>query len=216
MAGTSAERTATLAGADADPFDMVEVEGYDGEPVMTATSFNDFRLTLEHMAADWAPDCTLINATEGGAKIHGWQQARLQDVLAQLPEIGLDVETRLAAHEDCDIQADRGQRTLALMDTLKNQLDAVASLCEQCLAQIDRCLRAPTQKNLAALEPIESKLKATARTIAPLTLATQHQLTVIVSRTPAVKDLKGSLALSRTLYAVIGTEAKALLQAFND
>ena len=215
LEGASAARITTLQGADADPFEMVEVESHTGGTVMTPTSFNDFRLTLEGMATDWAGEVTLLNATEGGAKIAGFRATSLKSVLDALPDIGLDVDERLAAHTGGSLQDERGQRTAALMVELEAKLRKVAALSAQCLAHIDRCIQAPIPQHMAKLEATEAKLKAIARTIAPLTLATQHQLTVIVSRTPSVSDLKGSLDLSRSLYAVIGEEAEALIEAFD-
>jgi hypothetical protein len=213
MTATSAERKATLAGSGTENFDMMDIEAYNGGTVMTSTSFNNFRLTLEKMAVDWAGDVKLINATEGGAKIKGWRQAPLREVLASLADIDLNVDARLAAQNTNLIQAERGARINARMQTLCAQLQDVVSLSQRCLRQIDQCIRKPNPKAMAKLEKTEAAFKAASKGIAPLTLATQTDLTLIINRTQEVSDLKSALSLSRSLYALIGDAAKRLLGA---
>jgi len=211
LAGYGADRVKTLKDTLDDPFDLLDVPGIDGGMVPTSVSFNDFRLTLEKMAADWQHECTLINATEGGARIEGWQPERLGVVLAGLPDIGLDVENRLACHGTQDIVAERGARTQALMERLEGQLNDVVSLSKRCTRLLEKCIQRPTPERMAKLEPLETALKAAIRPIAPLTLATQHDLTVITSRAPAVNDLRSSLQLCHALYAAIRKHAQAIL-----
>jgi len=216
MEGYSAERKTTLAEAVDDPFDVVEIEGYNGGTVVTSTSFNDFRLTLEQMARDWSGETTLINATEGGAKISGWQQAPLASTLAALPGLQLDVDARLEADTQHALISARGERTQVIMTLLHQQLTQVVKLSKQCVKLIEQCLASPNPQRLAKLETVENALKAEARKIAPLTLATQHDLTLIVSRSPEIKSLQDSLRLSRDLYAMIGREAARLLSVSAD
>ena len=56
-----------------------------GGQVSTTLEFNYFRANFERYARD-AAGATLINATEGGARIHGFQERRLAEVLDGLPE----------------------------------------------------------------------------------------------------------------------------------
>jgi hypothetical protein len=92
----------------------------------------------------------------------------------------------------------------------------VVKLSQQCVKLIEQCLASPNPQRLAKLETVENALKAEARKIAPLTLATQHDLTLIVSRSPEIKSLQDSLRLSRDLYAMIGREAARLLSVSAD
>lgn len=63
-----------------------EVEGYYGEKVYTRTDWNTFREWFERMLALLPEDCVVINATEGGARIHGTLQMPLCEVVAGLSE----------------------------------------------------------------------------------------------------------------------------------
>jgi hypothetical protein len=213
MESNSGHRRTTLAEAADEPFDVVEVEGYSGGTVVTSTSFNEFRLTLEKMALDWSGENTLINATEGGAKLSGWQQAPLASTLAVLPDIHLDVHTRLETDAQPQLIAQRGERTRTIVTQLQQQLGQVVKRSAQCVKLLEKCLASPNPQRLAKLETIENALKAEARGIAPLTLATQHDLTVIVSRSSEVKSLSDSLRLSRELYRMLGQQAERLLTA---
>jgi len=49
---------------------MIDIEGWDGEPLKTSTGYDAFRKAFEHIA-HMHPDYTLVNCSEGGAKIAG-------------------------------------------------------------------------------------------------------------------------------------------------
>lgn len=61
-------------------------EGYYGGEVYTRMDWEKFREWFEEMIDLLPSDRVVINATEGGAKIHGSVQMSLQDVIDQLPE----------------------------------------------------------------------------------------------------------------------------------
>lgn len=60
------------------------VDGYDGQPVPTTDSFKTYIIDFENFIEK--TDARVINATEGGAKIHNAEQASLADVLDSLRE----------------------------------------------------------------------------------------------------------------------------------
>lgn len=53
-------------------------------PVPTRPAFNAYRLWFEAAADTWARDRALINATGGGARIHGWAEVEPDDLPAAL------------------------------------------------------------------------------------------------------------------------------------
>lgn len=59
---------------------IVLVEGNDGTMIPSTKLWKDFRVGLEHKIASH-PEKTVINATEGGAKIHGTVCETLSDVI---------------------------------------------------------------------------------------------------------------------------------------
>lgn len=58
---------------EADSNNYKYVEGIDGQPVLTSTSFLSFLTWFENAIQAMGNDVTVIDATEGGAKIHGTQ-----------------------------------------------------------------------------------------------------------------------------------------------
>lgn len=70
----------------------IEVEGIDGKPILTFTNFKFYRDWFEAEIKD-NPDIKVINATEGGAKIHGACDMRLKDAIYEYckKEIGFKI-----------------------------------------------------------------------------------------------------------------------------
>jgi len=69
---------------------LFEVDTWGGGPerVVSSSAFNAYRLWFEVAAATLAqmrPDLGLINATEGGSRIAGFEERSLEDVLTALP-----------------------------------------------------------------------------------------------------------------------------------
>ena len=65
--------------------DYFEVEGYDGKPVMTESNMDSYRIWYEkEIAID--QNRRIINATEGGAKIHGAEVMTLKAVIDEFCE----------------------------------------------------------------------------------------------------------------------------------
>jgi len=85
---------------------LMEVEGWGGgEPVVTSAMWNLARDWLDFKARELAvarPGLELINATEGGSRIPGFRDIRLQDVLGWLQDRDITPESMLArAAERC-------------------------------------------------------------------------------------------------------------------
>jgi hypothetical protein len=62
---------------------LTEAWGDRSKKVVTYTVFNSYRLWLESAAETWASDRTLINCTEGGAHIKGFNEKYLKDTIDQ-------------------------------------------------------------------------------------------------------------------------------------
>ncbi len=79
----------TAAGPLAKRADLVMVDAWGGEGLVpSGVMFASFRAWFEVAAAVFAvtdPEITLVNATEGGSRIHGFAEERLADLVAKLP-----------------------------------------------------------------------------------------------------------------------------------
>ncbi len=113
---------------------MKQVKAWGG----SGTVLTDFVLDLYRMwfqdAADTAP-FTTINATEGGARIHGVRESTLADLCPELPEIkktpGSILEDLLSAGSHADMKklsSDLNQAAAALEHLLKNRPEGPAAL----------------------------------------------------------------------------------------
>ena len=211
LAGFSPDRAKTLKGSEHDGFNVIEVPAATGGTVLTSTSFNAFRKTLEDMARTWTGGTRLLNCTEGGANIEGWTNAVLSSVVTDLPEHSLDVAESLDAQRDRSAQGPRGAKILAMHEQCRINLREVAQLSEQCVGLIERFLKKPSPKVMRKLEPRETRLKQVSREVPALTLATHHDMTIIACQTTEITDLEGSLRLSLQMYRTIQRHAKGLL-----
>ena len=67
------------------PVLRIDLEGWDGGTVASTYGLDGYRQWFEDVGAVWRSRGTaLVNATEGGARIDGWAQAKLRDVVARL------------------------------------------------------------------------------------------------------------------------------------
>lgn len=93
---------------------LTEITAWGGkETVFSGVSFSGIRGWFESAASMLAEaragELRLVNATEGGARIEGFEEQRLSDVLAALPELGITSESiaALAAESGTAITVER-------------------------------------------------------------------------------------------------------------
>jgi len=72
------------------------VEGIDGEQIRSSHEFVTYRNWFERKIAS-RPDIKVINATEGGARIHGTQEMTLEEAIAGISDRKVDFADILAA-----------------------------------------------------------------------------------------------------------------------
>lgn len=83
-----------------DPSDKyTEVEGINGEPLLTFANFKVYRDWFEAEIRD-NPDLKVINATEGGAKIHGAPNQTLKDTIEQNCILKIDFKNTISKVKD--------------------------------------------------------------------------------------------------------------------
>lgn len=77
----------------------IEIEGIDGKPILTFTNFKLYRDWFEAEIKDH-PEIKVINATEGGAKIHGACNMRLKDAIFEYCKKEIDFKIPIDQSED--------------------------------------------------------------------------------------------------------------------
>jgi hypothetical protein len=110
------ERSATLKSvnqrqARREPLREVEAWGGEGS-AMSTMGFSAVRSWLEMVAEIMAKECPeqrLINATEGGARLRGFEELTLRGVLAPLPVLGISSESIAQAAAEASPRIDAAQ-----------------------------------------------------------------------------------------------------------
>ncbi|MEO8905630.1 MAG: 6-hydroxymethylpterin diphosphokinase MptE-like protein [Polyangiaceae bacterium] len=139
--------------------------------VTTTIGFNVVRAWLETASvvlAEEKPGTRLINATEGGARIEGFEECTLETLLATLPEQGITAEALYA-------DAERAQAPLAvtrlagwydeqmrLTRSVRHAARRVRRLGEACQVALDQDQSAKVRKTFEKLDIAELTLKAAA------------------------------------------------------
>lgn len=98
------DERSNLKGQPYNQGNPVEVPGFYGRPVMTNRGLLSFLNTFQAFAAIFGKDRTLINATEGGARIDGFNHMTLDAALAKYAKCSAKIN-RKPLHEkftDCD------------------------------------------------------------------------------------------------------------------
>lgn len=67
--------------------DLIKVEGYYGEEVLTSKSFNSMKMTFEEIMKFHIPEVPVYNCTEGGIKINGLPQMAFKEFVNEYVDV---------------------------------------------------------------------------------------------------------------------------------
>jgi hypothetical protein len=182
--------------------DVLEVDGWAGGRVRTTPQLKAFLDWFENVAPLMAGATRLVNATEGGARIRGFEHALLREAASDW-DAPLEVESVLArAGAELDVAARR--RTLA-------------TWAERSLRSLEECTRLARQcRALSAagatpdLARCEKKLSAALRAAPLVSLVAQDEIVLAREAARTATALDQNLAAARSLYAIV-ERAGALL-----
>ncbi len=145
--------------------------------VPTKNSYHAILSWFEHAARllrDDCPEARLINATEGGAHIEGFEARALSDVLRELPERSITVEAILEQLEAAGrkLDLDEVQRWCVGVSTNCRQTEQAARRVEQLAGRALEAMqsRRPNRitRSFAKLQKAENELRNRARNVAML------------------------------------------------
>jgi hypothetical protein len=206
---------------------VVTAWGGEGE-VHTTGPLECYRSWFEEQAPLLSHRVRLINATEGGAHIAGFEEIPLAQVLDQLPQQRVEVVERLRAraHDEAPLDADfiaRELRKEALACHRNLELAYDAGRCVRKLLRLfgprqsqSRANQRAQQRELARLAEYETKTKETELRSLLLRSAVLVEMQRIrheaVSMNPATPDegRRQSLEQSRQIFQEMATAAAAL------
>lgn len=209
-------------------FRGARVEAWGGGEVITRQVLTDFRYWFEAAARSWAGSRQLINATEGGARIHGFSEMTLAAVAAAYCADELPAKDLIGG-----VLADQPSRPAEpLAQTIAAELEIVAScgaiasnvavLAENILESL-RLGRSPeADRLLVDLEAIESTMRAVSRQTRLLNTLAGYRIQNLAGQGPGKgptsqgsTDLPSSVALRQQIANVIA-EAAVELAALYD
>jgi len=208
---------------------LLEVTAWGGVDKATSTiGFSAVRAWLEAASITLArarPDTRLINATEGGARIAGFEECRLSELLATLPERDI---TAASLYRDAQrVQPPLGDARLAswcdeqakLAGAVRHAARRLRRLGETSLVAIDQNQSSKIIKGFKKLEVAELSLKQAVRRMPFVDAWTHAELDRVTQAHGALEDLKDdqgsarrAVSLELSLGAVIEQGAGELQQ----
>jgi hypothetical protein len=163
------EAHGTSAGKLPQSQPLQEVPAWGGNGLVPSTqsftAVRDWLATAAEMTHREKPDLRFVNATEGGARIPNFEERRLSDVLAEMPERGItsraiaDDAARLGkAVTRAQIHA-WAQRQLELVRNAKEAAILVDKLVKKAIAELDADKPEAVTRSFRRLESAEKALR---------------------------------------------------------
>jgi len=134
----------------------------------------------------------------------------LLEALNELPDRTVDVTRELSRPEVAQAVYQRHARMSTRIERIHHQLGAVAQLSRKCLQLIEKSWMRPDY--LGRLKEAETALKAAAREVPVLSLATQEAIKEVLATSKQIKSTHDSLRLSKQLYTILHERAREMHQ----
>jgi hypothetical protein len=216
---------------DVEP--LLEVDAWGGGTVSSGPSFTAINSWLEGsaaMAAQFHPDVRFVNATEGGARVKGFQEMPLAELLETLPDLNIETESIVArALEVHGVRSREEIRDWALEQSqltrsTRRRAHRTGRLGRYALSAIGADEPATITRAFGALDKAEHELKR-AVYLAPLidawshaevdALLSQYGVDTQVSRLDARADAQSAIALGTSVAEVIEVASVELENTLN-
>ncbi|MCU0664107.1 MAG: DUF115 domain-containing protein [Myxococcota bacterium] len=226
------ERSATLdqiraAGGLADENELMgeEVVAYGGQgTVVTTKMFSMFRKWFGSAAKTWAADRKLINATEGGARIDGFEEMTLSQALSQFATEPLPAKQWLDEALS-NAQPRDPRRLLEVVEQDIKRCEKYMELAREAIekakvaqARIEQSGMESAQAELGALREIEAKLSTIPQELMVLDYFIAAEVTHLRKtrhndeRPSADEQAKNSLTRSQAVFEAVSRGAVALIE----
>ena len=185
-------------------WDSQHVTAWSGKgKVMTRPIYSSYRHWFESAGQTWASDRTLINATEGGARFHGFQEMTLADVRLQY------FKTEFPASQWIETAIRTGEKLKPhlLGQAIRDELDIVKETAAKALKAekaATKALRLLQSGQLSSLQPVldilgqhETHLRNLTRQTRMLNTLIGHRSMALSTEPPTSND-----KISLTIYSV--------------
>lgn len=192
------------------PHRAVHVPGYDGGQVVTTVPFAMFRrwfIAQAETLSSQENGPTLLNCTEGGARIDGIRQLPLRAAIDEYMTEPIDIASRFDALAEHDI----GSQARATLERLEEYRSAVRHC--QLVAKRGVSLIKKIERGRANLDRLGEAEKALSAAIAPvrfLSLVAQNEVAEISSHGKDATTLNDNLASTRRLFQAVQKAAESI------
>jgi len=152
--GDKTHSSATVRGAwnmNVDQMETtIEIEGIDGKPIKSSTEFQLYRSWFETKIKDY-PELKVIDATEGGALIHGTIVETLQTAIEQ--ECSKEVDMKKLLTETPLLMNEIQQKSFAAeMQSVPEKLKYLLSMAKKCIRDYNKMITLAKENKYASGE----------------------------------------------------------------
>lgn len=169
-------------GGDEGEFNTHEVVAWGGEgKILARPVYTTYRHWFEGVAQTWAAGRTLINATEGGARIHGFLEQSLAEALDQHCQVEFSPEAVIHAALDNAEPLDQE----AFAQVVDKELDTIAhavQVAEMADKKAGKALGMLAAGNLTAVQPVLDELSVYEKKLQEITQKTRLLNTLVGHR----------------------------------
>lgn len=139
--------------------ELIKVEGYYGEDVVTSKSFNSMKMTFEEIMKFHIPEVPVYNCTEGGVKIKGLPQMAFQEFADEYVD-----QNKLKDMSILDEELSAKKTTQEIIEILKeeqNTIDKLEKVIEEALLTLEKNNSKTQfkQKTLKKLDRLDKKIE---------------------------------------------------------
>lgn len=170
--------------------DLIKVEGYYGEDVVTSKSFNSMKMTFEEIMKFHIPEVPVYNCTEGGIKIKGLPQMAFQEFVDEYVNLN-KIKDMSILEEESSIK----KTTQEIIEILKEEQDTIDELekvIEEALLTLEKNNSKTQfkQKTLKKLDRLDKKVERLSKKVQihflvnPITLEIEMQFLEQPNETP--------------------------------
>jgi hypothetical protein len=198
---------------------VMTLPGYYGGTVLTKRDYAMFHADFEHRAEMENTKCNpirLLNCTEGGAYIKGFEHIPLAEAIADInasPSAVSDIASRFkAVQADVDVSG-RCKLLTARLHQAKASLEKSYQLALRCAKIATQVQKAKVKPS--ALTKAESDLRRAIQGSAFFALVDQAEINSAIQLGMQAKTIQQSLAASRVLYTLIMREVPNILLKVN-
>lgn len=188
---------------------MHQLPGWDGGTVRTSPQLAVYHGWFEANAGRLTRQARIVNATEGGARIAGFEHLALAEATAAWTE-PVDVAGPLERAAGSHDEQDRRQRLLAANRAQLRALEACGREVRSC-AELARKAR-KNEDRLRALGRAEKKLVEALRAAPIVSLLSQREILAAREAAERARSVEENLQASERLYAVVRRALTEMLE----